>query len=488
MSLQQSIVDAELIIVYKVSDARDELSLFCSTNISGKEKDKATEPDSGLPRRIPIGQGFAGTVAEQGKTLNLSNAYRDSRFSLHVEGTSNIYDVKSILCVPIRSSAAGVVPGQIVGVVEAVNSLAGRFSKIEEVLLERTAIAIGSLRIFKSGLVPATPFVTNAVAASLEQPPLLDAHGSSHASAYSYVHPNLEEQSPRQRAGSGIGPSVLPVAAHLGTTSGSNNSVDSPANSGGTLSARGKERPRDVKEKDPDAQYPHSAVPVLSSSEHTQQPKPPARHASGSIYARPHPHGKDKLVSSGSISLDAKENLKDRKSSGRSRKRIAGVLDGSGQPASITSMGGYMSPTEGASPRFDADRAHLIVNKFERDMAKLREEGKRLQAISSGKLPISSTEEQLLAQLSTLKAELESLRRENSYLRGKAEEAKSEKKYENKSLGNSSEAIDAPRDIQYFQVEESDMVRDMLFSLWLHCVSSDFFIPVNTFRRDLVYR
>nr|XP_039272935.1 LOW QUALITY PROTEIN: cGMP-specific 3',5'-cyclic phosphodiesterase-like [Styela clava] len=65
--------------------------------------------------RIDLGQGIAGVVALTGKTLNIPEAYKDSRFNQDVDKKTG-YITRSILCMPIRDSVK-----RIVGVAQVIN-------------------------------------------------------------------------------------------------------------------------------------------------------------------------------------------------------------------------------------------------------------------------------------------------------------------------------------------------------------------------------
>ena len=81
--------------------------------------------------RIPIGQGIAGSVAASGETVNIPEAYEDTRFSQEVDRRTG-YRTRSILCAPVRDSA-----GRIVAVLQLLNRLDGQpFDAYDERLLD----------------------------------------------------------------------------------------------------------------------------------------------------------------------------------------------------------------------------------------------------------------------------------------------------------------------------------------------------------------
>ncbi|KAL3878516.1 hypothetical protein ACJMK2_030856 [Sinanodonta woodiana] len=76
--------------------------------------------------RFGMSKGVAGYVATTGQTLNIDDAYADSRFNRDVDKTTG-YKTRNILCMPIIDR------GKVIGVVQLVNSLSGdHFTKADE--------------------------------------------------------------------------------------------------------------------------------------------------------------------------------------------------------------------------------------------------------------------------------------------------------------------------------------------------------------------
>lgn len=90
--------------------------------------------------RFPINIGVTCYVATTGETLNIPDAYSDSRFDPIVDqGQSNEFRHQSILCMPIRNAT-----GKILGVAQLVNKLNKQpFNKNDENLFEAFAIFSG---------------------------------------------------------------------------------------------------------------------------------------------------------------------------------------------------------------------------------------------------------------------------------------------------------------------------------------------------------
>lgn len=83
--------------------------------------------------RFPADKGLAGYVVQSGETLNITDAYSDSRFNPEVD-TKTGYRTKTILCMPITNNNR-----EIIGAFQVLNKIDGVFTKNDEDLL----VAIG---------------------------------------------------------------------------------------------------------------------------------------------------------------------------------------------------------------------------------------------------------------------------------------------------------------------------------------------------------
>lgn len=83
--------------------------------------------------RFPADKGLAGYVVQSGETVNITDAYSDSRFNSEVD-TKTGYRTKTILCMPIMNNNR-----EIIGAFQVLNKIDGIFTKNDEDLL----IAIG---------------------------------------------------------------------------------------------------------------------------------------------------------------------------------------------------------------------------------------------------------------------------------------------------------------------------------------------------------
>ncbi len=117
------VVDAERATLYLLDEARDELT---SRFVSGEEVQTI---------RVPVGRGIAGAAARLGKTIRVSDAYRDKRFLRDWDEHTG-FRTRAILAVPMRDHN-----GRIVGVVQALNKRGKEktFSKYDEQTLQALA-------------------------------------------------------------------------------------------------------------------------------------------------------------------------------------------------------------------------------------------------------------------------------------------------------------------------------------------------------------
>jgi len=70
--------------------------------------------------------GIAGEVFTTGKTVNIPDAYKDSRFNPDIDRKTG-YTTKNILCMPLNNKE-----GRTIGVVQVLNKKGGPFTKVDE--------------------------------------------------------------------------------------------------------------------------------------------------------------------------------------------------------------------------------------------------------------------------------------------------------------------------------------------------------------------
>ena len=95
--------------------------------------------------RLKVGEGFAGWVAKHGTPLLVDDVTKDKRFQGKVDKKSS-FVTRSMLCVPVK------LRGKTIGVLQAVNKIAGNFTKDDKELLElfsnQVAIALENARLY----------------------------------------------------------------------------------------------------------------------------------------------------------------------------------------------------------------------------------------------------------------------------------------------------------------------------------------------------
>jgi signal transduction histidine kinase len=98
--------------------------------------------------RLPVGEGIAGWVASKGESINIRDAYKDSRFNAEWDRQSG-YHTRSILCAPMKNHT-----GRTIGVIQVLNKKSGHFTDEDENLLAalagQAAISIENSRLFLS--------------------------------------------------------------------------------------------------------------------------------------------------------------------------------------------------------------------------------------------------------------------------------------------------------------------------------------------------
>ncbi len=86
--------------------------------------------------RLKIGEGLAGYVAKTGETINIKDAHADPRFNKEFDKASG-YKTKDMICFALKNNK-----GEIIGVLQLINSGKGEFTKRDEEFL--TALSIHS--------------------------------------------------------------------------------------------------------------------------------------------------------------------------------------------------------------------------------------------------------------------------------------------------------------------------------------------------------
>jgi len=97
--------------------------------------------------RVPYGRGVAGRVAETGNIINVEDAYTLEYFDRSFDQKFG-YRTRSLLCQPIRHKS-----GEIVGVIQLLNQVHGRFEREDEDFLTKLsahmAMALENARLHR---------------------------------------------------------------------------------------------------------------------------------------------------------------------------------------------------------------------------------------------------------------------------------------------------------------------------------------------------
>jgi signal transduction histidine kinase len=100
--------------------------------------------------RMSRGEGIAGWAIQNGKNINLKDAYKDERFNPDIDKRTG-YHTESLLCVPLRGKQ-----GNILGAIQTMNKQDGHFTVEDERLLEaicsQVSIAIENAQLMLSVL------------------------------------------------------------------------------------------------------------------------------------------------------------------------------------------------------------------------------------------------------------------------------------------------------------------------------------------------
>ncbi len=84
--------------------------------------------------KLKFGEGLAGYVAKSGEIINIENVQSDPRFNANFDRISG-YKTRNMICFPIKNRE-----GEIIGVLQLLNSMKGHFSKLDEEFLEAISI------------------------------------------------------------------------------------------------------------------------------------------------------------------------------------------------------------------------------------------------------------------------------------------------------------------------------------------------------------
>ena len=96
--------------------------------------------------RFPASMGLAGHVAKTGDTLNIADAYDDSRFNPEIDRRTG-YRTRSVLAAPVLNRE-----GEVIGVTQAINKAEGRFetgdADLLQALCSQIAVALENAQLY----------------------------------------------------------------------------------------------------------------------------------------------------------------------------------------------------------------------------------------------------------------------------------------------------------------------------------------------------
>ena len=96
--------------------------------------------------RLKIGEGIAGWVAKEGKSLIVHDVKKDPRWFRKADEKTK-FQTKDMICVPVKSK------GKVIGVIQAINKKRGKWTKEDLKLLEhlsnQLSVAIENARLYE---------------------------------------------------------------------------------------------------------------------------------------------------------------------------------------------------------------------------------------------------------------------------------------------------------------------------------------------------
>jgi len=112
----------------------DRGTLYLVDELKSEIWSKALRGAEVIEIRLPIGKGLSGYVAKTGETINIPDAYNDSRFNPEVDKKSG-YRTNNMLCMPMRNR-----DGKIIGVFQMLNKKGGPFTVQDEEFINALSI------------------------------------------------------------------------------------------------------------------------------------------------------------------------------------------------------------------------------------------------------------------------------------------------------------------------------------------------------------
>ncbi|MGE5258418.1 MAG: GAF domain-containing protein [Hyphomicrobiales bacterium] len=157
-ALASSTFDMKKVLNYTMDMIREVMNVEAGSLLflEGQELEVAVAFNGGRPMlkklRLKLGQGIAGSVAARGEAVIANDSETSSQFFPVVDEESG-FRTHSALCVPMISQ------GRVIGVIEVLNKLNGRFDSNDRDLLQAIAasvcIALENARLYKETVAAA---------------------------------------------------------------------------------------------------------------------------------------------------------------------------------------------------------------------------------------------------------------------------------------------------------------------------------------------
>ena len=142
----EGLIQRVVTVACEVMDS-ERASLFLLDRVNGELWSKVAMGMGTEEIRIPLGQGVAGWAAQHNESVNIREAYEDSRFDESVDRETG-FRTRTILCAPIRN-----LMGQPIGVIQVINKKEGVFGSQDErifsVFAHQAAMAVENFRLFQ---------------------------------------------------------------------------------------------------------------------------------------------------------------------------------------------------------------------------------------------------------------------------------------------------------------------------------------------------
>lgn len=123
----------------------DRGTLYLVDSIKEELWSKVLQGSNMIEIRLPMGKGIAGYVAQTGETINITDAYKDSRFNPDIDRRTG-YRTRSVLCMPMKNK-----DGKIIGVFQLFNKKDGAFGAEDEQFIDafsaHASVAIENARM-----------------------------------------------------------------------------------------------------------------------------------------------------------------------------------------------------------------------------------------------------------------------------------------------------------------------------------------------------